>query len=272
MYPEVDKSKCIECGACKKVCPFLNEKDSRQPIQVLAAVNRNTEVRLKSSSGGIFSVLAEKIINDGGIVFGVKFDDNWEPVFGYAETIDGINAFRGSKYVQAKVGTAYIRCKEFLHNGRKVLFSGTPCQISGLKHFLNTDYNNLITVDIVCHGVPSPGVWRKYLNEIIKPERREERNTTPSYSKVHIRPVITNINFRDKKLGWRKFSLVISKKSNIEGKNKILLSEINASKTDCFNLGDTLSEDTIGGNCLWSPANIIFFAFIMPIKANEIVI
>lgn len=226
LYPVVDKIKCIECGQCEKVCPFLNTQSERKPVKVYAAQSNDDELRLYSSSGGVFSLLAIAVIEDGGVVFGVMFDDNWQPVFGYADSISDLDALRGSKYVQAVVGNAYIEARTFLKQGRKVLFSGTSCQIAGLKRFLKLEYENLLTVDVVCHGVPSPLVWREYLQEIKMSDRREDsgKNTVLSSSKVI--PVITGISFRDKKLGWKKFSFVVRGKSAEGGQNSVLLSDM----------------------------------------------
>lgn len=226
-YPHVNKEKCIECGLCEKICPFINQAEEKKPLKVLAAKNPDEEIRLKSSSGGIFSMLAECIIEEKGVVFGVCFDENWQPVFDYSEDFEGIAKFRGSKYVQASVGTAYYDARKFLKQGRKVLFSGTPCQIAGLNRFLKEKYDNLYTVDVVCHGVPSPLVWRQYIKEITKmPDRREGdgKNTVLSDSKDI--PVIIGIDFRDKMLGWKKFSFVVRMKSAVGGQNSVLLSDM----------------------------------------------
>ena len=163
------------------------------PIGVLAANNYDENVRIKSSSGGIFSLLAEKCIAEGGVVFGARFSKDWQVEIGYAETLEGIEAFRGSKYVQASVGNAYSVAKAFLKRGRKVLFSGTPCQISGLNCFLQGNYDNLLTVDVVCHGVPSPKVWQYYLDEIA-------RNTALA---------INSCSFRNKDNGWKHFNFIM---------------------------------------------------------------
>lgn len=227
LYPSVNAGKCIECGQCENVCPFINQYAGKKPKKVLAAKNPDDTIRLKSSSGGIFSMLAERVIDKNGIVFGVRFDENWQPVFDYTETKEGIDAFRGSKYVQAIVGTAYSDVRQFLKQGRQVLFSGTPCQIAGLNRFLKKEYENLITVDVICHGVPSPLVWRQYIEEIAEmPDRREGsgKNTVLSSSKDI--PVITGICFRDKKLGWKKYSFVVRGKSAKGGKNTVLLSDM----------------------------------------------
>lgn len=224
LYPKVDTAKCIDCGLCEKVCPVLNVADDRLPQKVLAAKNKNEQIRKTSSSGGIFTILAEQVINDGGVVFGVKFNDKWEVVHSYTETIDGLAAFRGSKYVQSFIGDSYKKAEIFLKNGRKVLFSGTPCQISGLKHYLRKEYENLLTVECVCHGVPSPKVWREYLNEILRPKGVVGKNTVSSVSKDL--PVITGINFRDKSNGWKKYGFVLGLKSAFKAdKNSVLPSD-----------------------------------------------
>lgn len=165
-YPQIDIHQCVDCGLCKSVCPIINQSEPKEPIDGYAAINPNETIRLESSSGGIFSMLAENIINQGGVVFGAKFNDKWEVVHNYTETIDGLADFRGSKYVQSRIENCYIKTKEFLETGRDVLFSGTPCQIAGLKRFLRKDYSNLLTIDIICHGVPSPMVWNNYLKSI----------------------------------------------------------------------------------------------------------
>ena len=212
LYPIVDTTICIDCGICEKVCPVINKTEPKQPLKVYAAYNKNEDVRMQSSSGGIFTLLAEKTINKGGVVFGVKFNKDWMPEFGYAETIEEIAPFRGSKYVQAIVGNAYIKAEEFLKSGKHVLFSGTPCQIAGLKHFLRKDYDNLLTVDIICHGVPSPKVWKKYLEEtyhkLLKTKQTYKTFTTCSSSLEEI-SCIETINFRSKVTGWSKYSFLL---------------------------------------------------------------
>ena len=162
-YPQVEKSACIDCGLCEKVCPVLNSKPERKPLHVYAAINKNEEIRAKSASGGMFTLIAQRVIDEGGVVFGVKFDEHWNVVFGYTETIEGLEAFRRSKYVQAWVGESYKQAKSFLDTGRKVLFTGVPCQIAALLLFLRKPYDNLLTVDLLCEGVPSPKLWKRYL-------------------------------------------------------------------------------------------------------------
>lgn len=188
LYPKVNEDICINCGLCEKVCNELHPYEKSEPIHVFAAINKDEDIRLRSSSGGIFYLLAEKIIRESGVVFGARFDENWQVYIDYAEDLDGVEAFLGSKYVQARIGDAYKEVKHFLTQGRKVLFSGTPCQVAGLHKFLRKSYENLLSVDFVCHGTPSPKVWRMYLDEVVN----EIRN-------------IRSIGFRTKEKGWKNF-------------------------------------------------------------------
>lgn len=198
-YPLVDNTLCVDCGLCEKVCPCLNQREQHQPLEVFAAINPNEEIRMQSSSGGIFTMLAEATINEGGVVFGARFDENWEVVHDYTETLEGLKDYRGSKYVQSRIGDNYVKVKSFLQEGRKVLFSGTPCQIAGLKLYLRKEYENLLTVECACHGVPSPGLWQQYLTE----QTRKDKHTIAD---------IQDINFRDKRSGWQNYSFTISYK------------------------------------------------------------
>ena len=191
-YPVVDLSKCIDCSLCEKVCPELNENQESKPLECLAAINNDLEIRKNSSSGGVFFELARLTIQDGGVVFGAKFNEKWEVVHDMSKTLDYLSMFRGSKYVQSDTIKTYSQVKDYLKNNTKVLFSGTPCQIAGLKRFLRKEYEKLITVDFICHGVPSPFVWSKYLDALPL-----DRNK------------IQSISFRDKAKGWKLFSLSI---------------------------------------------------------------
>ena len=211
LYPQVDLEICIDCGICEKVCPISKECNPHLPIKVYAAMHKDENVRLKSSSGGIFTLLAEKIINEGGVVFGARFDDTWQVCLDYAETSESISAFRGSKYVQARTENTYIQAEKFLKSGRKVLFTGSPCQIAGLKKYLSKEYDNLLAVDFVCHGVPSPKIWNRYLQEILTYKGQKNAITFSSNLSSFLEGYapITEINFRNKALGWKKFSLVL---------------------------------------------------------------
>ena len=194
LYPKVNTETCIDCGICEKVCPVLNPYEACEPHQVYAAINKDEKIRMESSSGGIFSLLAEPIIRDGGVVFGARFDEEWQVTLDYTENIEGLSAFRGSKYVQARTGNTYKQCEQFLKEGRKVLFTGSPCQIAGLHHYLRKEYENLVTCDFVCHGVPSPKVWRMYLKEVVEGGKR----------------AISDIKFRNKDNGWKSFNFKLT--------------------------------------------------------------
>lgn len=167
LYPKVDESQCIDCGLCEKVCPLLEVEKAWPPFKVLAAKNLNEEERMCSSSGGVFFLLAGDVIHRGGVVFGAVYDADWEVVITHAETLGAVRPMMGSKYLQARTETAFRDAERYLKQGREVLFTGSPCQIAGLRKFLRKDYPNLLTVDFLCHGVPSPGVWRRYLNETL---------------------------------------------------------------------------------------------------------
>lgn len=163
-YPHVDKDKCIDCGLCEKVCPLLKPKMDDTLPESFVVQQKDTEVLRTSTSGGFFTAISKWAIEQGGVVFGAAFGEDMELRHSYAETLDGCKKFRGSKYVQSLIGDCYSQAKNFLAQGRVVVFSGTPCQISGLYHFLRgRKYDNLVTVDLVCRGTPSPLLLRKYL-------------------------------------------------------------------------------------------------------------
>lgn len=230
LYPQVDVTLCVDCGLCEKVCPMLAQNDVKKALQIFAAKNKNEHQRLHSSSGGIFILLAEQTIKMGGVVFGARFDKNWEVEHCYVETIEELEPLMRSKYVQSRIGNTYKEAEQFLKEGRRVLFVGTSCQISGLHRFLRKDYNNLLSVDFICHGVPSPGIWRKYLQEIKNNALQSEaagKNTVLPFS-LKSMPVITGINFREKGLGgygWKKYGFVVHGKSPLKGdQNSVLLS------------------------------------------------
>ena len=160
--PVIDKTKCINCGLCSKRCPQLNEiKREDYKMEVYAAKNKNIEEQKSSSSGGVFSVLANYVLENNGIVFGCAFNDNLIAEHIGIEDKNELYKLRGSKYVQSNTKNTFKDVKENLENSRMVLYSGTPCQIAGLKQFLGKEYDNLYTVDLVCHGVPSPKLFKK---------------------------------------------------------------------------------------------------------------
>ena len=163
LYPEIDNKKCINCGLCKKVCPSLNEVDKKYPQKCFAAYSKNKDIRNKSTSGGIATVLSQEIINDGGVVYGSAFTDKCCVEHIRVTQIEDLHQLQGSKYVHSYIKDCYKNVKTDLKD-KTVLFIGTPCQIAGLKKYLMKDYDNLLLIDIICHGVPS----QKYLQEEVK--------------------------------------------------------------------------------------------------------
>jgi len=184
LYPHVDTNACINCGLCERICPILHKPQTYPVLGAYAAKHTNTEVRLKSSSGGLFTALAEMILKENGVVFGAAFDEKWNVIHTYAEKSADLDKLRRSKYVQSDIGRIYQKAKNFLEEGRMVLFTGTPCQIAGLRNYLGQEYTNLFTCELFCHGVPSPAVWQKFLRE----------NTCKDQ--------VSAIDFRHKQFGW----------------------------------------------------------------------
>lgn len=194
--PVVDAAKCVDCGACERACPWTknvaNPNGSSETPRTLAAYAMDENIRSKSSSGGIFSLLAEKTLDAGGVVVGVA--QIGKTHFGHivVEKAEDLEKLRGSKYVQADAGSVYRDVRKLLRDGRKVLFSGTPCQVAALYSVLgNRNFENLTTVDIVCHGAPSVKVFEKYIREV------EDASSASILSSC----------FRDKRNGWKHYSL-----------------------------------------------------------------
>ena len=202
IYPKVDITKCINCKLCEQVCPFLNlKKADTEPI-VYAARSKEDQVRFHSSSGGIFPELAKEIFKNNGVVFGaVMSPDNRKVVFACASNCNELLPIQGSKYIQAEIGDTYLKIKDYLSEGKKVLFTGTTCQVAGLRSYLKKDYDNLICADVICHGVPSPLMWEKYCD----------------YLKDKYHCDITQVFFRSKKYSWSEFGIkMIAKKEVFE--------------------------------------------------------
>ncbi len=225
-YSKVDKSKCINCGLCKKVCPIVqSKKEVQQEIKCYAAYNKNEEDRLNSSSGGIFILLAKYIISQGGVVIGASFNENFEVNHICIDNLKDLEKLMKSKYTQSYMGSIYKETKELLDKNKYVLFTGTPCQIEGLKIYLRKDYDKLYLQDIICHGVPSPKLWKKYIEDRKKIDNDE----------------IKSINFRNKDNGWLNYNIKF-KYRNKDYKNniskdpymKLFLSNI-ALRESCYN-------------------------------------
>lgn len=225
LYPKVNRADCVDCHLCEKVCPQLNQasKSSDEPLACLAAISNDTETRLRSSSGGVFSLLAKAILNNGGVVFGARFDDSFAVFHSCAETEEELTPFRGSKYSQSDLRGAYSQVNRFLKENRPVLFTGTPCQIAGLRGYLRgKEADNLYLVSIVCHGVPSPRVWKDYLESIT----------------AGARP--TEVNMRNKENGWNQYRMTIRR----EGQDLL-----NVQATDTPFMRAFLSNLTLRPSC-----------------------
>lgn len=203
-YPVVDMSLCVGCGKCRLVCPALNASSARRPNAVYAAISNDEELRNNSSSGGVFSILATQVLATGGIIYGAAFDrKDWHVFHRSAESQQELAELRGSKYVQSDIGQVYHSALENLERGRKVLFSGTPCQVAAFRNFLGRDWDNLLLVDVVCHGAPSPLAWQKYLQKRTDIVQRGNRNGTVDGSTVR------EVSLRNKSYGWQRYSVSI---------------------------------------------------------------
>lgn len=191
LYPMINESDCTMCNLCIQSCPMNSPVKVDNIPRSYAAYNINNEERLLSSSGGIFCLIAELVIENGGLVVGASYDGGFKVIHTIVNNTSDIPRLRGSKYVQSDINGSYAEVENQLISGKQVLFSGTPCQIGGLKSYLKNDYNNLICQDIICHGVPSPKVWDKYL-------------------KMRIAQAGSNIiyiNLREKSSGWKTYSV-----------------------------------------------------------------
>lgn len=194
-FPYIDQKKCIDCGLCMKKCPSLLEKsksgDSKHKAYAARIVDETA--RWRSSSGGIFYALAQQIIEESGVVVGAAYNEKFEVVYRIVDTEKGLPSLQGSKYLQCKIDNkTFKQIREYLQNGRKVLFSGLACQVEGLHSYLGKDYDNLFCCDLICMGIPSAIVWRKYLRLNYDHDK------------------ITAINFKEKSAGWSRFHLAVT--------------------------------------------------------------
>lgn len=163
LYPAIDTEECINCNLCEKVCPIISDTKKYQVKSTYAIRHKDKEILFESTSGGAFTAIAEYTISRGGIVYGAAFDEEFKVVHKCADDCEGLAAFRGSKYVQSDLKDTFSCLKKQLDDGVEILFSGTPCQVAGLNNYLGKEYDNLLTVEVICHGTPSPLLWDKYL-------------------------------------------------------------------------------------------------------------
>ncbi len=168
LSPHIDESLCVDCGLCEKACPILNPLEKYEKIEApIASISNDVTIRKKSSSGGMFTLFANEVFKRGGIVFGVVMDDDNVSYHTEAKNAEELKPMLGSKYMQSEIRDTYRSVKKHLKDGTVILYTGTPCQIAGLRTYLGkTNQKNLITVDLVCHGVPSSKMFRTYLNEL----------------------------------------------------------------------------------------------------------
>lgn len=167
-YPHIDQKKCVDCGLCQKTCPINTSIEPFVFGNAAVFVDKNKNYLTQASSGGAFGVIARYILSEGGIVFGASMDDNYNVNFIGVERLEDLHLLHGSKYVQAYVGNIYREVKKHLKGNRKVLFCGCPCQVAGLNNYLKKEYDNLVTMDLICHGVPSQPYFKDYVNDLLK--------------------------------------------------------------------------------------------------------
>lgn len=240
--PVIDKAKCTNCGLCEKTCPLDNYKSKNKKPKTFALINKDEVTRLKCASGGAFSAFAKYILEQNGIVYGVIWNNDIVAIHSRAENIEQLEKMYSSKYVQANTLDTFKQAKKDLEAEKLVLYSGTPCQIAGLKSYLKKDYENLITVDLICHGVPSALILEKYKQEFLK-------NKPDGH--------LSNINFRFKRLDWgvRMFSILETERKQYvinalqDNYMKVFLYNIAINKAclDCqFNKIPRIADITIG--------------------------
>ncbi len=213
LYPTVDLNSCIDCNICEKICPMVHRDiPHRQPLDTFAYSAGSKETLLQSASGGAFSALALSILNQNGIVFGATFDQMWGAKHEYIEHASDLPRLRGSKYTQSVIGQSYKEAESFLKKNKKVLFSGTPCQIAGLHKYLGKNYSGLLfTVEIICHGVPSPKIWKEMLSHILPHHGANIKD-------------LSDINMRDKEKGWIDYDVKLYYEKS-DGANRGIISE-----------------------------------------------
>lgn len=236
LYPRVNKESCVNCALCEKVCPAINRTVPSQnaPSTLYAVKSNDDAIREQSSSGGFFSLIADFVLTKGGIVYGAAFDETLNVCHLRVDNIEDLSKLRGSKYVQSRVGQTFRECEDDLKDGKLVLFTGTPCQISALGHFLRKDYDNLIKAEVVCHGVPSPMIYQQYLKETVIKDAEDR--------------TITKVNFRTKLGSWKKYFFTVKYKDHGE------MSEYKECVTDSLYMKGFLSDLYIRPSCFECPA------------------
>lgn len=204
VYPEIHQELCIDCGKCRTVCAFqngFNKSSNLETPDAYGVKHINDDVRSNSSSGGAFTGISDYILSEKGVVCGVGFNEKMEVIHNFATTKDERNFLRGSKYVQSELKDIFPEIKRMLLDSQKVLFSGTPCQVAGLRNYLELSKcstQSLLTIDIICHGTPSPMLWKEYLNFLEKKKGKK----------------VSGYNFRSKIKGWHEHTEVVKYDDN----------------------------------------------------------
>ncbi len=194
LHPVISEENCIHCNLCMTACPILQPLPGNTfPVEAYAAICTQDKIRMQSTSGGVFSMLAQWIFSKGGIVYGAVYGKDFSVCHRAAESEEELTAIRTAKYAQSVMGDVFARVKAQLNEGRFVLFSGTPCQVGGLQAYLKKSYEHLILVDVVCHGVPSPAVWQHYISYRVQQDAPDSR--------------VRFINLRSKETGWPGYSI-----------------------------------------------------------------
>ena len=197
LRPEIEETGCIHCGLCEKSCPVLHAVGQWRPeaakTKAFCVHHQDESVRLASTSGGVFTALCNWTFRHDGVVFGAAFDTSFQVVHIRADGMDAVSKLRTAKYAQSRIGDCFQEIKALLSQGRYVLFSGTPCQIAGLTAYLGREYEKLLLVDVICHGVPSPTVWQEYIRYR---SQADAQGAAP-----------VKINLRSKETGWPGYSV-----------------------------------------------------------------
>ena len=204
LYPVIDKLKCVNCQKCINVCEYNKEISEVSNQKVYAARNKDENIVKKSSSGGLFIPLSDYILEENGMICGAKFNEEYLVTHDITNNKEIRDSFCGSKYLQSNVGDIYKEVEKNLKVGRKVLFTGTPCQVDGLKNYLNKEYDNLVLMDFVCHGVPSPILFKKHIDKKSKKYKDNISNLTFRYKKAEWGTQNLKINFNNGKIYSKK--------------------------------------------------------------------
>ena len=224
LYPSADESKCSQCGLCEKVCPMLNPPKFTRHTEpaTFVAQTKNDSILPLCASGGVVTTLARHLVRQNWYIAGVAYDEEFKVIHGITNEENRIDSFAGSKYVQSDLGNVFTAVQGRLKSEESVLFCGTPCQVAGLRRFLDRDYDNLITIDLACHGVPSPLLWEKYVEYIEKKHGRLKR-----------------VNFRSKRFGYH---VTVMEETHDDGKSYFGSARTNLmSKIFFSNIADRMS-------------------------------